>query len=44
MLVYRRTEPAAAEFDEVLELGEGEALTSPLLPGLAIEIADLFDR
>jgi len=30
--------------DEALELGAGSELTTPLLPGLAIDLADLFDR
>jgi Uma2 family endonuclease len=29
---------------EALEVGRGEALTTPLLPGFAIDLADLFDR
>ena len=30
--------------DEALEVGRGEAPTTPLLPGLAIDLASLFDR
>ncbi len=44
VIVNRRSVPDAAEFDIALELGEGEVLTSPLLPGLEIDIAELFDR
>jgi Uma2 family endonuclease len=44
VLVYRRTTPDAATFDVELELGRGEQLASPLLPGLAIDLAELFDR
>ena len=44
VLVYRRSSPEVAEFDVELELGAGDALTTPLLPGLAIDLARLFDR
>jgi Uma2 family endonuclease len=44
VLVYRRTTPDAATFDVELELGRGEQPASPLLPGLAIDLAELFDR
>ena len=30
--------------DQALEVGRDEPLTTPLLPGLAIDVADLFDR
>jgi Uma2 family endonuclease len=30
--------------DDALEVGRGEKLTTPLVPGLAIDLADLFDR
>ncbi len=30
--------------DEALEVGRGSALTTPLLPGLGIYVAELFDR
>ncbi len=42
VLVYRRSAPGAPEFDVALELGRGEALTSPLLPGFRLELASLF--
>ncbi len=44
VLVYRRSAPERTDFDIDLEVGEGATLTSPMLPGLEIEIADLFDR
>ena len=44
VLVYRRSAPEKAEFDVALELGSGATLTSPLLPGLVVEIDELFDR
>ncbi len=44
VLVFRRPEPAAARFDVSLELEGGEALASPLLPGFALELAELFAR
>lgn len=44
VLVYRRSSPEADEFDVALELGAGEALTAPLLPGFSLDLAGLFDR
>jgi len=44
VLVYRRSSPAAPEFDVALELAAGESLTTPLLPGFAIDMDGLFDR
>ncbi len=42
VLVYRRSAPGVAEFDVALELGRGEALTSPQLPGFGLELEALF--
>ena len=42
VLVYRRSAPAAQEFDVALEVGRGEALTSPQLPGFELELDALF--
>ena len=44
VLVYRRSSPSAEEFDVALELSAGEALASPLLPGFALPVVELFDR
>lgn len=44
VLVFRRSPPTASSFDVALELGSGEALTSPLLPGFSLPVAELFDR
>ena len=44
VLVYRRSAADLGEFDVSLELGAGAVLTSPLLPGLVVEIDELFDR
>jgi len=44
VIVDRRSAPDASIFDDRLELGRGEALTSPLLPGCEIPLDDLFDR
>jgi len=44
VLVYRRSSPAAVEFDVALELGAGDSLTTPLLAGFALDLAALFDR
>lgn len=42
ILVFRRSKLAAATFDVALELGAGETLTSPLLPGFALPIESAF--
>jgi Uma2 family endonuclease len=42
VLVFRRSAPAGAGFDLALELARGEAVTSPLLPGFALALDDLF--
>lgn len=44
VLVYRRSSSEAAEFDVALELTAGEPLTTPLIPGFALDLAELFDR
>jgi Uma2 family endonuclease len=44
VLVYRRSGPGAPTFDVALELGRGEALASPLLPGFALSIDELLAR
>ncbi len=42
--VHRRSQPDAPRFDVSFEVGGGEQLTTPLLPGLALDAAELFDR
>jgi len=42
VLVYRRSRPQAPTFDVELELGAGESLTSPRLPGFSLSIDELF--
>lgn len=44
VLVFRRSAPDIAVFDVELELTEGDELTSPLLPGFALGVAELFAR
>lgn len=44
VLVYRRSAPEAKAFDVALELGRGERLTSPQLPGFALGLDELFAR
>jgi len=44
VLVYRRSAPESKAFDVALELAGGDTLTSPMLPGFALEIEELFDR
>ena len=43
VLVFRRSSPQAAPFDVALEFGRGETLTSPLLPGFALAVSELFE-
>jgi Uma2 family endonuclease len=42
ILVFRRSMPAAPEFDVSLELARGDKLTSPQLPGFELPLDDLF--
>ena len=42
VLVYRRSSPDAPEFDELVEHMSGESLSTPLLPGFAVDVASLF--
>ena len=42
VLVYRRSSSEARTFDVALELGAGERLTSPQLPGFALSLDELF--
>lgn len=44
LLVFRRTRPDAETFDLALELGTRDALGSPLLPGFALALGELFRR
>ena len=44
VIVHRRSQPDAPRFDVSFEVGAGEQLTTPLLPGLTLDIAELFDR
>jgi len=42
IIVYRRSAPEAPAFDVSLELARGDTLTSPLLPGFALALDELF--
>lgn len=42
MLVFGRSEPDAESFDFALELDHDREVTSPLLPGFALALAELF--
>jgi Uma2 family endonuclease len=44
VLVYRRSRAGAPTFDVAVELGRGEALGSPMLPGLQLPLDELFKR
>ncbi len=41
-LIFRRSRPGAPGFDVAAELEVGDELTSPLLPGFALPIAEAF--
>lgn len=43
VLVFRRSAPTARSFDIALELDRSAKLTSPLLPGFALDVGDLFE-
>lgn len=42
VLLHRRSSPRAARFDVTLTIERGESLTSPLLPGFALALDELF--
>jgi Uma2 family endonuclease len=42
ILVFRRSTPQTAVFDVSLQLAAGDRLTSPLLPGFALPVTDVF--
>ncbi len=43
VLVFRRSRSGTERFDLTHELGGGEALASPLLPGFALEVGAFFE-
>jgi Uma2 family endonuclease len=42
IIVCRRSDPSVGTFDVLLDIAEGERLTSPQLPGFALDVASLF--
>ena len=44
VIVHRRSTPDAPRFDVTIEVGAGDGLTTPVLPGLNLDVAELFDR
>jgi Uma2 family endonuclease len=42
VLAFRRSAPGAPSFDTALELARGDTLKSPLLPGFALRVDELF--
>jgi hypothetical protein len=42
VLVFRRSDPKRPDFDVALELTPEETLTSPLLPGFALPLVELY--
>lgn len=43
VLVNRRSSPSVATYDETLEVGDGDDVTSPQLPGFSVPARNLFD-
>jgi Uma2 family endonuclease len=43
LLVFRRSSPTSPRFDVALELDRTASLTSPLLPGFALDVGALFE-
>ena len=43
VLAFRRSKPGPPDFDVSLELARGAMLSSPLLPGFAVPVDQLFD-
>ena len=43
LLVFRRSDPKVATFDVSLELTAADVLASPLLPGFALAVSEVFD-
>ncbi len=44
VLVFRRSSPEVSTFDVELTIARGETLTSPLLPGFALPLDELFSE
>jgi hypothetical protein len=44
VLVFRRSNPESPTFDTRFEVSAEETLTSPLLPGFALEVGTIFGR
>lgn len=42
--VWRRSSPDAPTFDVTFTLGAGDTLSTPIIPGLALDVSTLFDR
>lgn len=44
VIVHRHSTSATPTFDVALTVGRGDTLTTPLIPGFALDVAALFDR
>lgn len=44
IVVWRRSTPDVATFDETFTVGVGDELTTPVVLGFALDVAALFDR
>ena len=43
VLVYRRSTPGTPQFDVTVECGRGDTLESPMFPGFALPLDELFE-
>ena len=44
IIVHRRSSPDSPVFDVTFTVGEGDVLTTPVIPGFALDVTILFDR
>ncbi|MDQ3608430.1 MAG: Uma2 family endonuclease [Actinomycetota bacterium] len=44
IFVFRRSQPKAPSFDVALQLAREDTLSSPMLPGFALSVAELFPQ
>lgn len=44
IIVHRRSSPDSATFDVTFTVAEGDVLTTPVIPGFALDVGVLFDR
>lgn len=44
IVVHRRSSPDSPTFDLVFTVGDGDVLTTPIIPGFELDVTVLFDR